>query len=242
MPGERQRGKASVIIPVHNRAKAGNCVKALGRQTYSDIEIVTVDCKGFPAEKRNYGFKKSTGRYVYFLDEDEYTSPTTIEDCVEKAEEGYDVVAVPVIKKAPISYMSRCVAITRMNTPKMMFFKREALDKIGLFDPKFVLCDDVEILERVIKGGFRIGQANTCYLLHDEETGLKGVLYKTLFARKSFAKIAYVCQMPTIVRITGATGTEINRKRIFKQLLKKPGYILGVLLVLATGFVARRIP
>jgi len=237
-----QHDKVSIVIPIHNRAKAENALKALKKQTYPNIEIITVESKGFPAEKRNYGFKKSGGKYVYFLDEDEYASATTVEDCVKKAQEGYDVIAVPVVKKPPRSYVSKCVAITRVNTPKRMFFKRKLLEKIGLFNPEYVLCDDVEILERVMKGDFKIGQVNTCYLLHDEETGLRGVLYKTIFARKSFRKIAYVCQEPTIVQITGECGTVINRRRIFRQLLKEPVYIFGVLFVMGLRFVARRIP
>jgi GT2 family glycosyltransferase len=232
----------SIIIPVHIKSKAENCLKALKRQTYPDIEIITVNRKGFPAEKRNYGFSKSKGKYVFFLDEDEYLSPTSIEDCVREAEKGYDVIAVPIIKKPPISYMSKCIAITRINTPKMMFFRRSMLDKIGLFDPKYVLCDDVEILERVIKNGYKIGKVSTCFMLHDEETGVRGVLYKSLFGRKPFIEIAYVCQLPELVQITGLHVTSTNRIRIFRRVLKEPAYIPGVMFVMGLRFIVRRVP
>ncbi|MBX5327001.1 MAG: glycosyltransferase family 2 protein [Candidatus Bathyarchaeia archaeon] len=232
----------SIVIPVHITAKAEKCLKALERQTYPNIEIITIDRKGFPAEKRNYGFTKSKGEYVFFLDEDEYLSPTAIEDCVREAEKGYDVIAMPIIKKPPVSYMSRCIAITRTNTPKMMFFRRGVLEKIGLFNPKYVLCDDVEILERVIKNNYRIGKVSTCFMLHDEETTLRGVLFKSLFGRKPFSEIAYVCQLPELVRITGLGGTSTNRVRIFRRLLKEPVYIPGVLFVMGLRFIVRRIP
>jgi glycosyltransferase involved in cell wall biosynthesis len=239
---DKNQNMVSVIIPVHNWAKANNCLEALKKQTYSNIEIITIACKGFPAEKRNYGFNKSKGKYVYFLDEDEYPTPTTVEDCVRKAEEGFSVIAVPMIKKPPISYMSKCVAVTRPNTPKMMFFKREVIEKIGGFKPEYIFCDDVEILERVLERGFNIGEVKTCHLLHDEETGLKGVLFKTLWARKSFERIAYVCQKPAIVEITGKWTAPINRKRILRQLLEERFYGFGVLIVLGSCALVRRIP
>ena len=150
-PARTQRDLVSIIIPVHDVQKAEQCVKALDSQTYRALEIIQVKFKGFPAEKRNYGFKKSHGAFVLFLDEDEYPSPTVIEECVQKARKGYDIVSIPIRKKIGSGYRSQCIALIREGTFKAMFFQRNTLCRIGLLDPEFILSDDVEIRERAAR-------------------------------------------------------------------------------------------
>ena len=93
-----------MIIPVHNVENTKLCLKALRQQTYRHVETIEVKFKGFPAEKRNAGFRKSRGALVLFLDEDEYLSPTVIEECVAKTKEGHHIVSIPVRKKLGEGY------------------------------------------------------------------------------------------------------------------------------------------
>lgn len=229
----------SIIIPIHNWARAENCLREIRKQTYPSIEIITVEFKGFPAEKRNYGFRKSKGEYVYFLDEDEYISPTVVEECVAKSEEGYGLIAVPVVKKLVKSYIARCISITRESTFKWMFFKRCLLEDIGLFDPRFILCDDLDILQRVIRSEYKIGAISDGCLFHDEDVGLGGIMRKTILARGAFRKLKTKYGKSTFRSIV---RTRFHRRRIARELLEKPKHIPGVALIMFMRFIIRRIP
>ncbi|MFA5880338.1 MAG: glycosyltransferase family A protein [Candidatus Margulisiibacteriota bacterium] len=92
----------SVIIPTYNhKNELPRCLSSLEKQTYKDIEIIVVDdgsdydvvevIKYFPTVKffklnhqgapaaRNFGFTKSIGQYVIFLDDDVVMQPETLE-------------------------------------------------------------------------------------------------------------------------------------------------------------------
>lgn len=235
------RGLVSIVIPVHDRSKLQNCLEALKSQTYRRVEVITVEFPGFPAEKRNFGYRRSKGEFVFFLDEDEYLNPTAIESCVRKVSEGFDVVAIPVIKKPVASYVDSCISIIRESTFKTLFFKREVLERVGLFDGRFVLCDDIDLLQRVLQAGFKIGYLSSRqgYMVHDEKTGLFGVLRKTLLSRRGFRLLRkrYGKQVYNrIVRIA------FHRRRILSEILKRPAYLPGIFFVMLLRFLIRRLP
>lgn len=103
----------SVIIPVYNVEKyLIECVDSVLNQTYTNFEIILVDdgstdesgriCDEYAAkdskvkvihqenkglsEARNSGFFNATGKYVYFLDSDDWILPETLEKLLDKAE------------------------------------------------------------------------------------------------------------------------------------------------------------
>lgn len=103
----------SVIVPVYNaQAYLDRCVSSLTQQTYPQLEIILVDdgstdhspaiCDGW-AEKdprvrvvhqsntgaglaRNTGLDLATGRYVLFMDSDDYMALSAVEKCVGEME------------------------------------------------------------------------------------------------------------------------------------------------------------
>ena len=104
----------SVIIPVYNVEKYLNeCVDSVLEQTYKDLEIILIDdgstdqsgliCDGYMdidnrvkvihkkngglSDARNAGFSISRGKYVYFLDSDDFIKPYAIEVLVNKMED-----------------------------------------------------------------------------------------------------------------------------------------------------------
>ncbi|MCS7136149.1 MAG: glycosyltransferase [Nitrososphaerota archaeon] len=232
-------GLVSIIIPVRDKNKLAKCLKAIETQTYPKIEIILVEFKGLPAEKRNIGFIASEGEYVYFLDEDEYISPEVVEECVKKAKEGYEIIAVPVIKSVPNEYLARCIAIIRESTYKTMFFKREVLKKIGLFNPTYRLCDDIEIRLRALNAGYKVATIETGSLIHDESITMTDTLRKTLLSRKAFRMLKQTYGREIYQRLV---RTQFHRRRIFRELLASPIHILGVALIMIVRFIARRIP
>ena len=105
--------KVSVIIPVYNTEKyVRQAVESIRRQTLKDIEIIIVNdgstdgsmtileelaaqderIKLFSQENqgqsaaRNFATEKAKGKYIYFMDSDDYLENEALELCFEKAE------------------------------------------------------------------------------------------------------------------------------------------------------------
>lgn len=101
----------SVIIPSYNvESYIDQCIKSIMNQSYSNIEIIVIDdgSNDSTSEKlkkyqnyitlylnqknkgqgavRNEGLNKTKGKYVLFVDSDDWIEPQTIEMLVEKAE------------------------------------------------------------------------------------------------------------------------------------------------------------
>lgn len=107
--------KISVIVPVYNtELYIEKCIESLIDQTYQNLEILIIndgsskDCKvqieqiskldnrikviSFNEKKgvaaaRNFGIKKSTGDYIYFLDSDDYLPNKTLQLLIENINE-----------------------------------------------------------------------------------------------------------------------------------------------------------
>lgn len=105
----------SVIVPVFNReATIERCLDSIIKQSYRNIEIIVVDdgskdrtadiCDSYGEKdgrvkvfhnenygvsySRNYGLKHMTGKYVIFVDSDDYINESYIEHLVDQAEKG----------------------------------------------------------------------------------------------------------------------------------------------------------
>lgn len=107
--------KISVIVPVHNTsAYLEQCMDSIMHQTFRDIEIICIDdgstdnsfeilerfaasderifllhrdeASGSAALPRNLGLKRAKGKYVMFLDSDDYFDRTLLEKLYERAE------------------------------------------------------------------------------------------------------------------------------------------------------------
>lgn len=112
--------KVSVIVPVYNVEKyLEKSLESLANQTLKDIEIIVVNdgspdnsqeiidkyvqkyptIKSFIKENggvsdaRNFGIKQAKGKYIAFIDGDDYVSPDMYEKMYQKAESGnFDIV------------------------------------------------------------------------------------------------------------------------------------------------------
>jgi len=106
----------SIIVPVYNTERyLEQCLDSLLAQTFQDIEIIIVDDEstdssaeialryeqanpnkvkvyskenGGAGTARNYGFERSKGEYVCFIDSDDYVSPAMFEELYRAADSG----------------------------------------------------------------------------------------------------------------------------------------------------------
>ncbi len=106
--------KISVIVPAHNVEKyIGVCLSSLVHQTFDDFEVIVINDgstdhtdeiiadyeKEYPkiikhysfpnrgiSETRNYGLEVARGKYVAFIDSDDYVDVTFLEKMYEKIE------------------------------------------------------------------------------------------------------------------------------------------------------------
>lgn len=117
---EENKAAVSVIVSVYNvEAYLDDCLSSLERQTFKDIEVILVDDgstdesqaiaqkyvdknssfrlikreNGGASAARNTGLNQASGKYVYFLDGDDYLVDSAIEELFYKAEkEQLDVI------------------------------------------------------------------------------------------------------------------------------------------------------
>lgn len=106
----------SVIIPMYNKEKCVmKCLKSLINQTYTNFELIVVNdgstdgsvqivnqindkrIKLFEIENsgvsnaRNYGLNKAKGKYIAFVDPDDYVSEKYLEDMIIKMSDDVDL-------------------------------------------------------------------------------------------------------------------------------------------------------
>jgi len=106
------KDKISVIVPVYNCEQSlFKCVMSVIEQTYKNIEIILVDdgstdssyfiCSDLqkkfdfiniihqensgPASARNRGIEEATGKYIFFLDSDDYIDKDLLENLINKS-------------------------------------------------------------------------------------------------------------------------------------------------------------
>ena len=113
---------------------------------------------------RNTGIKNSTGLYICFLDDDDLMLPKRVEKCIKKLEDNaqyYGVftdvlcadehlVPTHIVKVRKEGNCQREILMNSMffGTGSNLFLKREAIERIGLFDDRYTRHQDIEYMLR----------------------------------------------------------------------------------------------
>lgn len=175
----------SIIIPAFNaEATIIETLDSVIKQTYIDIEIIVVDdgsldntikvvrdciLQGYqislysivnqgPAAARNYGFLKSNGDYLIFLDADDLLDKTYVSCCLEMFNKDCELSVVytqtmffermdGMYNLPPFSFeqllIENCLTATAMI--KSSYFK-----DVGMYDESMRICEDWELWLRLI--------------------------------------------------------------------------------------------
>ena len=198
----------SVIVPVYNsRDTLARCVKSLREQTLTDLEIILVDdgssdgsgmlCNGFSREDvrirvirkanggvssaRNAGIEAAKGRYLMFMDSDDYAEPDMAEKMLKGIGEddiaicgfhhhyqGRDIVRIPDVPGQ--SGEENFLALYGqgfLNMPWNKWYKQELA---GRFDESLSLGEDLLFnLDYLRKtDGISVVKEALCHYIQDE--------------------------------------------------------------------------
>lgn len=111
----------SIIIPVYNKEEyLETCINSISKQSVKDIEIILVDdgstiscaeacdkfaaadkrikvihqANGGPAKARNTGIKIASGKYIMFVDSDDFISENALEGILKEIRKGYPDIVI----------------------------------------------------------------------------------------------------------------------------------------------------
>lgn len=179
--------KVSVIVPVYNVEKyIGKCLDSLVNQTLEDIEIIVVNDgstdsskyiveqykekydnikyyekeNGGLSDARNYGLQFAKGKYIAFLDSDDYVAPNLYKKMYEKAKKEdsdmvecnfYWVYGKKTKKDIGQKYKGKKQMFEKARVVAWnKLYKKEVLDNAKVQFPKGLRYEDVEFFYKLI--------------------------------------------------------------------------------------------
>lgn len=220
----------SIIIPTKNSSvHLGACLKKIREQKYKNIEIIIVDGKSndyekivklsnqynctlytfdpkakkglFDAtEKRNFGAKKATGEFIYFLDADMEIVKGVVSEAVEECEKGFDEIVIPEDSFGKGSW-ARAKNLERrfywgddtVESPR--FFRAKSWKKLGGYDENIAGGgDDRDLYQNALEKGHRIGRIKSLVMGNEGDLQLINLLKKQFMYKREVFK--YIRKRP----------------------------------------------
>ncbi len=238
---------------------------------YPQIHIIDSGRNLGFGKANNLAVKRSSGKYVLFLNPDTVITEHTLCDCLEFAETHADMGALGVKMlrdSGAFAYESRrglptpwtafckmsglCALFPHSRTfgryymrfldkeqaapidivsGAFMMVRREALDKVGLFDEQFFMYgEDIDLSYRILKGGYQNYYLPTPILHYKGESTQKNsfryvhVFYQAMliFFRKHYRHASLLLSIPVRLAILGRAFTALvgQRWRSLKETIK----------------------
>src|SRR6202165_4416134 len=195
----------SVIVPTKNSEPfIRRCLESVRAQTYTNLELIVVDnsstdrtqpiahdftpnvytCGPERSAQLNYGVERARGRYVYKVDSDFLLDRQVVEQCVERACEGYDAIVVHNSPDASVSWIAKVRKFEvdmykyDLTHSSARFVSKAAYKAIGGFNESITAGEDYDFQNRLNRGGFRTGFVSAEALHLGEPTSLRKHLTK----------------------------------------------------------------
>lgn len=252
----------SVIITSKNEEGVmGNLLGSISKQIYKNIEVILVDnhstdktleiAKDFGVKsytfgpersaQRNFGAKKSRGKYLLFLDADMELTPKVLHSCVEIATKDQVVgVVIPEesiaedlwgkIKAFERSFYNETGDIT---TDAARFFGRDIFFKVGGYDETITGPEDWDLAETIKKKGYKIGRSKEKIYHHEQAITLWELFKKKFYYGLSFDK--YLRKQK--IGVVSPKTVYFLRPAFYKNWKKLIKYPLSSLLLFIMFFV-----
>lgn len=200
----------SIVIPTYNHARfLRGALDSVVAQTYGQWEAIVVNnfseddtveivasyqdprirCVNFAnhgviAASRNHGIAQTSGPYIAFLDSDDIWYPQKLENCMQRMQQGFDLVCHAETWVGPgdqtrdvfygpesrasyseLLYEGNCISTSAV------VVKREFIEQVAGFSeaPDFITAEDYELWLKLARVGARIGFVREIlgeYLIH----------------------------------------------------------------------------
>ena len=205
----------SIIIPTKNSAAViGAALKSIKSQNYKNTEIIVVDNfstdntkqiarkytkKVFEigperSTQRNFGAKKSKGKYLLFIDSDMTIEKNVIEEGVRIFEQDIKVGGLIIPEKSiGKSYWAKCKSLEKKFYEGVSwieagrFYRKKVFDSVKGFDPSLISGEDWDLSHRVEKK-FKILRTKSFVLHHEGNVSLINILKKKYYYSTHISK------------------------------------------------------
>lgn len=200
----------SIVVTTKNEADVlATLLESIGRQSYKNIEVILVDnhstdntlkiakkfgvkryiCGPERSAQRNFGARKSKGKYLLFLDADMELSPRVIEECVKVSyEDKVTGVVIPEVSVAK-NFWERVKAYERsfyneegdIVTDAARFFLKKVFLKAGGYDEAITGPEDWDLPENIKDLGYRINRIQSAIYHRERITSIFNLARKKYY-------------------------------------------------------------
>jgi glycosyltransferase involved in cell wall biosynthesis len=190
----------SVVIPAYNAERfLGETLDSVFAQTYEPLEVIVIDdgstdgtaevARRYPVNllggpnggrsvARNRGIEASTGELIAFCDADDVWLPKRVEAEARLLGEDPELSIASCMLQGflepgtpPPPWIGRYhLEPRRAAEPSALLVRRELLERVGVFDPGYVIAQDYDLLARAVELGAKIGFVDEIlvrYRIHD---------------------------------------------------------------------------
>lgn len=204
----------SVIVPTFNSSKTIDiCLESVKNQSYSNIELIVIDkhstddtterakrhgaqilyTKELRSIARNIGTEKAQGEFLIFLDSDITLSEKVVEECIEKVNQGAQVITFPEIIIGE-GYWARCRALEALcylgddSIEAPRFMSKKVFEEVGGFDKVYEGQEDWDLRERIFERGYRAIRIKALTMHHEGRVCFVGRIRKKYYYSETLLK------------------------------------------------------
>ncbi|MEK7165438.1 MAG: glycosyltransferase [Patescibacteria group bacterium] len=230
----------SIIVATKNeQARLPHLCLSIAKQNYTNIETIIVDnystddtlilAKRFTqkvylhgterSQQRNYGAKKSEGKYLLYLDADMELHPGTVGECIEViSRQNSQALIIPETNNGTnffsrIKRLEKKLYLNESSIESPRFFSKKIFMQVGGYDERLIAGEDWDLGKRVSIQG-KISRINRP-LVHNENSFFREIEHK-LYYTKHIAKYHKKHQ--------AVFSEQSGFKRLFIFLTKKTFY------------------
>lgn len=236
-------------------------LQSCDKQTYKNIEVIVVDnpttsdktseiaqkytSKVYIAgpersAQRNFGIESAEGSYLLVLDADMILTENVVQECIDIINKDPEIKAVVIPEKSiGDSFWAKCKALERtfyfiegdINVEAARFFEKDALNKVGGYDPSITGPEDWDLPERIYKHYPKRARTKA-YILHNEGNVN---LWKLIKKKHYYAKLSHVYLSKNKISPIGSKTVYFLRPTFYKNYklwFKSPKISLGTIVML----------